>query len=85
MDETKGGEMKRVDGWLRNGCCVAGVGLLVAAAALYAWQREDTAEATIDEPVREGLKLTAGTTETLEFRIHNPRRRKHGPCLRETS
>ncbi len=65
--------MRRTLAWLPIGFTVAGLGLLVAAAGLYVRQREQP-EVTIDEPVREGLKLTAGTTETLEFRIHNPRR-----------
>ena len=65
--------MRRALAWLPIGFTVAGLGLLVAAAALYVRQREQP-DVTIDEPVREGLTPTAGTTEILEFRIHNPRR-----------
>jgi hypothetical protein len=51
---------------------ILGAALLVLAGVFYL--TEDRAVVSIDEPERE-LVLAAGTTTSLTFRIHNPKRR----------
>lgn len=52
---------------------ILGSGLLAVAAVMH-FATDDAPGFVVDNPAREDLTLTAGTTTTVEFSVHNPTR-----------